>query len=830
LNNSTSLGGGVEGISTEELPVIEHALRESLTRGVRTKISGKTERLVDRQVSLDHVDGGAGPLVLSEDMTTTPVEHTVDTTTSHIRALNLDKVNGLLESGLGSQLTSVEDTASSGDNLTATTVNSISVKGNIKNVETDSTHVLVTEDTLLGGPLESSDHGVLDLVQILHSLGGVNQKVGTGGVGTESPDLTGLVDVPVIGISQVTGTGLEVVTGGDLSILNLDGEIIIKRLSLAEETVVLVGRLGQTGTVGLGSDGLTVGNNGVSLAERNLGVLLLQILQTDLQVELTSTSNNVLTRLSNGTDNTRIRLGETLQTLDKLGEVTSGFGLDSNTHDRGDRELHDTDNRGLLVVGDGSTLEEVLINTDQTDSVTTGAIVDRLGVATHHEDGSLDRLEEEIGLGSLLVVGTENTDLLSSLNTSREHTSESVEATLVVGGHHLGDVHHEGTVRVTVLDTDSGLIVHVTSVQVLNTVLLGFHGGRQVHNDHFKKSITSRQELPHDSLKEGLSNHPLLLSGELDTELVDHLLVLGGLISHNLVEQLLDGLEDKLAPSTGDLSTVLVLLGFDPLLALDIKVVLTPELFHELLLLDTKLLGVHVGPPGEGESPTVETRTESDGTVSGVDEDITEELITVSGDDDVDVLNNLVEGLVTVLRLVLQFQENTVHLVDHKNGLDTLTESLTQHGLGLDTHTLNTIDDDQGTISDTESSRHLRREIDVAWGIDQVDQETLTSILGLLSTFLILGELVVQGHTSGLDSDATVLFILTGVSETGLTSLVISNDTGLGDERIGEGGLTVIDMSNDTHVPDVVPLLHLLLNLLDSETHHFARVCSKTKR
>ena len=801
--------------------MIEHALRESLTGGMRTEISSETEGLVDRQVSLDHVDGGSGPLLLSEDVTTTPVEDTVDTTTGNIGTLDLDEVDGLLETRLSSQLASVEDTASGGDKLSTTTMDSISVKGNIEDVETDTTHVLVTENTLLGGPLEGSDDGVLDLVQVLDGLGGVDQDVGTRGVGTEGPDLTGLVDVPVVGISQVTGTGLEVVTGGHLTVLNLDGEVIIKGLGPAEETVVLVGGLGQTSTVGLSGDGLTVGHDGVGLAERNLGILLLKILQANLQMELTSTGNNVLTGLGNGTDDARIGLGETLQTLNKLGEVTSGLGLDGDTHDRGDGELHDTDDRGLLVVGDGTTLKEVLIDTDQTDGVTTGTVVDGLGVATHHEDGPLDGLEEEIGLTTLLVVGTEDTDLLSSLNTSGEDTTESVEATLVVGGDHLGDVHHEGTVGVTVPDTEGGLIVHVTGVQVLNTVLLGNHGGRQVHNDHLKKSVTSGQELPHDGLEEGLADHTLLLGGELDAELLDHLGVLGGLVSHDMVEQLLDGLEDELTPSTGDLLAVLVLLGLDPLLGLTVEVVLAPQLLHETLPLGTEPLGVHASELGEGETPTVETGTEGDGTLGGVDEDITEELVTVGGDDDVHVLNNLVEGLVTVLGLVLQLQEDTIHLVDHEDGLDTLTESLTQHGLGLDTDTLNTIDDDQSTIGNTESGRHLRREIDVTWGIDQVDQETLTGILLLL---LVLGELVVQRHTSGLDGDTTVLFVLTGVSETGLTSLVISDNTGLRDKRIGQGRLSVIDMSNDAHVTDVVPLLHLLLDLLNGETHHFACV------
>ena len=42
---------------------------------------------------------------------------------------------------------------------------------------------------LLGGPLESSDAGVLDLIEVLDSLCAVNQNVGSVGVGAEAPDL-----------------------------------------------------------------------------------------------------------------------------------------------------------------------------------------------------------------------------------------------------------------------------------------------------------------------------------------------------------------------------------------------------------------------------------------------------------------------------------------------------------------------------------------------------------------------------------------------------------------------------------------------------------------
>ena len=71
---------------------------------------------------------------------------------------------------------------------------------------------------LLGGPLESSDDRILDLVEVLHSLGAVDEDVGAGGVGAEAPDLTGLGDVVLVLVGQVATTGLEVVAGVDLTL------------------------------------------------------------------------------------------------------------------------------------------------------------------------------------------------------------------------------------------------------------------------------------------------------------------------------------------------------------------------------------------------------------------------------------------------------------------------------------------------------------------------------------------------------------------------------------------------------------------------------------
>ena len=63
---------------------------------------------------------------------------------------------------------------------------------------------------LFGCPLESSDNRVLNLIQILNTLGAVNQKVGSIGVRAEAPDLPSFGDVVLVLVSQVTATDLKV--------------------------------------------------------------------------------------------------------------------------------------------------------------------------------------------------------------------------------------------------------------------------------------------------------------------------------------------------------------------------------------------------------------------------------------------------------------------------------------------------------------------------------------------------------------------------------------------------------------------------------------------
>jgi hypothetical protein len=798
--------------------VVEDRLGESLSGSGLSEISVEAERLENGEVSLDVEERSTRSLLLGEDVTTSSGKDTVNTTHGVLGDLNLDEVDGLHESGLSEKSGSVQDTAGSGDDLTTTTVNGISVEGNVEDVEAASSHGLLSNGTLTSSPLETGDNGILDFVEVLDSLGLVDQQVSTSAVRTEGPNLSGVGDIPAEVVGKDTGTSLEIVTGADLATLDGKSKLLLNGLSNHIQTVVLVGRLGQSSDAGLGSNGLTVLDDGVGDDQGNTGVILLKILEANLEMQLTGTGDNVLARLGGHGQDTRIGLGETLETLNKLGEILGVLDLDGTLDDGGDGELHNLEVVGGLAGGEGTRLEKELVDTDQTDNVTGRHVIDGLDLATHHQDGTLDSLDEEIVLLSRDVVGALDADLETRSDGTGEDTTEGVESTLIGGRHHLGDVKHEGTLGVTVTDTNGGLVVSGTLVESLNTVSLGSLGRRKVENHHLEERVGGGKESSHDSLEELLALLLTVLSVELEVELLKESGNLVLLEVHDGSEDLEDGVEDELVEGTLELFTLVgTVLG--PLLGLGVEVVVAPETLHHLVLVNTELLGVSDSELADGESPAVQTGTEGNGTLVGVDLDVTNGLVKVGRDDDVDGLDSSGEGLVKILLGDLKLEKSTIDLVDDDDGLDALTKGLSQDSLGLDTDTLDGVDDNEGTISDTESSGNFGREINVTGRVNEVDQEVLS--VGLLANdvgnIVILTKLTVQRDGSGLDGDTTLLFVGTRIGGSGISSLGSGNDTSLGEKRVGQGRLAVVDMGNNGHVTDIGRLVHKLTDLVDRE-------------
>ena len=76
---------------------------------------------------------------------------------------------------------------------------------------------------LLGGPLEAGHNTVLDLVQVLHSLGAVHQQVGPGALWPKAPDLPGFCEVPLVLVSEVASPGLGLLPWCDGTLFRTEG-------------------------------------------------------------------------------------------------------------------------------------------------------------------------------------------------------------------------------------------------------------------------------------------------------------------------------------------------------------------------------------------------------------------------------------------------------------------------------------------------------------------------------------------------------------------------------------------------------------------------------
>ena len=783
--------------------MIEDALWEGSSGGGSSEDLGETEGLSDWKIGF-HVDKwGSDNWLLRDDDTSSLGHGLIDGTDAVIWGLDLAEEDWLLEFWCSGELGSVHDSSGGWHDLTSTSVNGISVEGSIMEVVSDTSHVLVTQNTFFGGPLESRFHGVLDFVKELSTLGGIDEAVWSVGVWAEAPDLTSISLLPLEFVDEASSSLLGLGLWSNFLGLDKFREFITEWLGLDEKSVVLVWGFGKAHLGGFFSDGLLVSDDWVTLLDFTLGILLNKILKADLDVELTTTGDDVLTTaLSNALDEW-IGLGELLQTFNEFWEIGGVLDIDGNSDDWGDGEFHDSDVVGILGGGNGTLLEDVLIDTNKTDGVTAWNIWDGFDLTSHHNDGSLDVLDVEIVLGSWLVVWSHDSDLLTGGNDTGEDSTEGIESTLVVGGDHLGDEDHEWSVLGTVLDSLTGNIINWTFIEIGGSVLLGRDWTWELEDDHFKKGLGSVDPLLEDVLHEMLSGKLSLVSLEVDLKGGEHLIDFLHLSVHGGSAESDDWLHHELDEGSLEL---LIVIGFRvvlPFLGFLIEVVITPKLFSHLGSLDTEFSGIDLSEFGDGESPSEKSGTEGASTGNWVNLELLELFVLVvsiliGSNQDVDILDNSEELLIHGLTINLKFEDTSINLVDHENWDDFLTESLSEDGLGLYGSTFDIVDDDKGTISNSEGSSDFSGEINVTGGVDEVDEETFWLLI-----FVKDIGLEVHGHTGGLDGDTSFLFILSGIGGSGITSSLAGNDTGFGNEGISESRFSVIDVSNNGHVSDL---------------------------
>jgi hypothetical protein len=111
---------------------------------------------------------------------------------------DIDNVHRLKKGGSGLDLAGVDASLDGRHNLTSTTMDSIGMHNNIHNVDTDTTHALLGDNTGGSDLDEGTDNGILDLIQVLHTLGGIDDHVRNGvRRATKGPDLSGLSHIPL---------------------------------------------------------------------------------------------------------------------------------------------------------------------------------------------------------------------------------------------------------------------------------------------------------------------------------------------------------------------------------------------------------------------------------------------------------------------------------------------------------------------------------------------------------------------------------------------------------------------------------------------------------
>mmetsp|Transcript_120079 Transcript_120079/g.231593 ORF Transcript_120079/g.231593 Transcript_120079/m.231593 type:complete len:202 (+) Transcript_120079:1019-1624(+) len=201
-------------------------------------------------------------------------------------------------------------------------------------------------------------------------------------------------------------------------------------------------------------------------------------------MQLTAACNDMLSALLCRANHQRVRLGQLLQAINKLWQVLAILALHRNLHDRRDTVLHVGNIVRTFNSCDCSGLEQVLIDSDKSNSVATWHISNLLLHASHHENCALDVLDVEILLATRLVMWTLDADFLSRGNGPTEDTTKGMEAALVSSWNHFRDIHHQGSRRVALPNGLCCLIILRSFIQILNTVLLGNFWRWQLCDNH----------------------------------------------------------------------------------------------------------------------------------------------------------------------------------------------------------------------------------------------------------------------------------------------------------------------------------------------------------
>mmetsp|Transcript_113620 Transcript_113620/g.200573 ORF Transcript_113620/g.200573 Transcript_113620/m.200573 type:complete len:277 (+) Transcript_113620:123-953(+) len=230
----------LQRITWHGVPVVEDALRESLTTGLLSQCGNEAEGLCNRQVCLDLQERSAFAWVLLEDASASEVHARVHTAHGLLGAGDLHQEDRLLECWLSCHLCRESNAAHWRCNLASTTVDCIGVQRHIQEVEADTAHVLLAEWTFLGTPLECTVHMLLNLKEVGNTHGLINHDIGSISLWPPAPDLSGSIITPIMLLLIQLDTLLGFRLWPGFPILDVFAQLVAQRFSGDVQTIVLV--------------------------------------------------------------------------------------------------------------------------------------------------------------------------------------------------------------------------------------------------------------------------------------------------------------------------------------------------------------------------------------------------------------------------------------------------------------------------------------------------------------------------------------------------------------------------------------------------------------
>jgi hypothetical protein len=241
-HHSTSLIIRIQRIPRHNLPMIKNHLRERLTVRCTPQIFIESKGFHDGEMCLERLEWGAFALCFIDDDSSFLGEKGVYGADGTFVDLDVDEVKGLDEGGFGVQNCTADTSSDRFKHLTHATMDGIGVELDVGDLKSDTTELFSGEGTLHGCVRKGRDDRVLDFSRI-DTDGRVDNDIGVAIGGTESKNLSRLIDIPSVIVGHQSSSSLELLSRVEFAGLNVVDKLISQRLSSHVHSVVFVGRL-----------------------------------------------------------------------------------------------------------------------------------------------------------------------------------------------------------------------------------------------------------------------------------------------------------------------------------------------------------------------------------------------------------------------------------------------------------------------------------------------------------------------------------------------------------------------------------------------------------